>query len=394
MFVQRPLNKTLMNKKLSIFLLILIMCSGVFAQKTPNLALTPPMGWNSWNKFGCDINEKVIKEMADAMVSTGMSKLGYEYVVIDDCWQVSRKSDGTIVADSVKFPSGIKNLADYIHSKGLKFGIYSCGGLTTCQGRPGSHGYEVIDANTYAKWGVDYLKYDWCDSEGIDAVKAFTDMSDALAKSGRPIVFSLCEQGGNRPWMWAQNVGHLWRTTLDIQDCWDCKVSWDGIGWITILDQQVGLEKFAGPGHWNDRDMLEVGNGKMKNNEYIAHFSFWCLLSAPLIADNDLRSMDESTRLILPNENAIKINQDKLGIQGSKIFDEGDFEVWSKKLSNNETALIFFNRNWKDNSFNIDWIQLGILNNRHLFDIWKNAEAGDTFTTSKLTIPAHFVLYA
>jgi len=382
-----------MKNNLLILLFLLLPFSGVFAQKTQNLALTPPMGWNSWNKFGCDINEKIIKEMADAMVTTGMAKLGYEYIVIDDCWQVSRKPDGTIVADSIRFSSGIKSLADYVHSKGLKFGIYSDGGRSTCQGRPGSHGYEIIDANTYAGWGVDYLKYDWCDSEGIDAVKAYTDMSKALAGSGRPIVFSLCEQGNNRPWKWAQNVGHLWRTTLDIQDCWDCKVSWGGIGWTTILDQQVGLEKFAGPGHWNDPDMLEVGNGQMKNNEYIAHFSFWCLLAAPLMAGNDLRTMDEPTKRILTNKNAIKINQDKLGIQGSKIFDEGDFEIWSKKLSDNETAIIFFNRHWKENTIKVDWRQLGIKHNCKLFDIWKDAEVGNTGTTSGLTIPGRSVLF-
>jgi alpha-galactosidase len=380
------------NSILTLFFLFFAL-SGVFAQKTQNLAMTPPMGWNSWNKFGCDINEKVIKEMADAMVATGMSKLGYEYIVIDDCWQIARQSNGTILADSTRFPSGIKSLADYIHAKGLKFGIYSCAGRKTCQQRPGGNGYEVIDANTYAKWGVDYLKYDWCNSEGIDPVKAYTDMSNALAKSGRPIVFSLCEWGSSRPWSWAKNVGHLWRTTGDIIDCWDCKADWGGMGWTTILDQQVGLEKFAGPGHWNDPDMLEVGNGKMKNNEYIAHFSFWCLLAAPLMAGNDLRSMDEPTKKILSNSNAIKVNQDKLGIQGSKIFDEGDFEIWSKKLSNNETAIIFFNRNEKENTFKIDWKQLGINHNSQLFDIWKNAEIGSTGTTSKVTIPGHSVLF-
>ena len=382
-----------MKNKLLILLFLLLPLSGVFAQKTPNLALTPPMGWNSWNKFGSDINEKIVKEIADAMVSTGMSKLGYEYIVIDDYWQISRKADGTIVADSTKFPSGIKSLADYIHSKGLKFGIYSDGGRLTCGGRPGSHGYEEIDAKTYASWGVDYVKYDWCNAEGINRIKAYTDMSKALANSGRPIVFSLCEWGGSRPWTWAKNVGHLWRTTGDIQDCWDCKADFGGFGWTSILDMQVGLEKFAGPDHWNDPDMLEVGNGKMKNKEYIAHFSFWCLLAAPLIAGNDLRTMTDSTRMILTNENAIKVNQDKLGIQGSKIFDESDFEIWSKKLSNNETAIIFFNRNWEENTYKIDWKKLGIKQNSLMFDIWKNAELGNTGTTSELTIPGRSVLF-
>ena len=383
----------MMNNKILFFSLLLLPLSGIYAQKAQNLALTPPMGWNSWNKFACNINETIVREMADAMVSTGMSKVGYEYIVIDDCWQIARKSDGTIVADSSRFPSGIKSLADYVHSKGLKFGIYSCGGTLTCGNRPGSHGYEEKDARTYASWGVDYVKYDWCNAEGFNREVAYTDMSRALANSGRPMVFSLCEWGGGRPWTWAKNVGHLWRTTGDIQDCWDCKASFGGYGWTSILDMQVGLEKFAGPDHWNDPDMLEVGNGGMKNKEYVAHFSFWCLLAAPLIAGNDLRTMDDSTRIILTNENAIKINQDKLGIQGSKVFDEGDFEVWSKKLSNNETALIFFNRNWEEFTFNIDWNKLGIMKNSQMFDIWKNTVVGNTSTTKELTIPGHSVLF-
>ena len=241
------------------------------AQKMEGLALTPPMGWNSWNKFGCDINEGLIKEIADAFVVSGMKDAGYEYIVIDDCWQVNRDEDGKIVADPERFPSGIKALADYVHSKGLKFGIYSCAGVQTCQGRPGSHGFEEVDANTYAEWGVDYLKYDFCNAKGFDAHKAYTDMSTALANTGRPIVFSICEWGTNRPWAWAKDVGHLWRTTYDIMDCWECRRDSTGLDWASILDKQVGLEKYAGPGHWNDPDMLEVGNGNMTVNEYRAH---------------------------------------------------------------------------------------------------------------------------
>jgi len=382
-----------MKNKLLVLLFLSLSFSGVYAQKTQNLALRPPMGWNSWNKFACGINEKIVREMADALVATGMSKLGYEYIVLDDCWQSARKGDGTIIADSTMFPSGIKNLADYVHSKGLKFGIHTCGGRLSCNNRLGSHGYEVIDANTYAEWGVDFVKLDWCFSEGIDPVKAYTDMSTALAKSGRPIVFSMCEWGGSRPWTWAKNVGHLWRTTGDIQDCWDCKASFGGYGWTSILDMQVGLEKFAGPGHWNDPDMLEVGNGGMKYKEYVAHFSFWCLLAAPLMAGNDLRTMNDSIKMIFTNENAIQINQDKLGIQGSKIFDEGDFEVWSKKLSNNETAYILFNRNFEQKTYQIDWKKLGVTRNKQMFDIWKNTIVGNTKTTSEFTIPGHSVFF-
>jgi len=379
-------------KKL-IFLAIIFACISAKAQKTPNLVPTPPMGWNSWNKFGCDVSEKLIKEIADAYIVNGFKEAGYEYIVIDDCWQIDRDANGKIVVDPVRFPSGMKALADYVHSKGLKFGIYSCAGRKTCAGRPGSNGYEVIDANTYAEWGVDYLKYDWCSSEGIDPVKAYTDMSNALAKSGRPIVFSMCEWGSNRPWSWAQNVGHLWRTTGDIQDCWDCKRDWGGMGWVTILDLQVGLEKYAGPGHWNDPDMLEVGNGHMKYHEYVAHFSFWCLLASPLMAGNDLRTMNDSIKNILLNKDAIAVNQDKAGIQGKKVFDESDFEIWSKPLQNGDIAVIFFNRNEKKFEYPALWETAGIKENMKVYDIWKHKEIGTTQQMKTVTIDGHSVLF-
>ena len=379
-------------KKLILMLLFSAGLSAI-AQKTPNLVPTPPMGWNSWNKFGCDVSEKLIMEVADAFVVNGFQDAGYEYIVIDDCWQIDRDSNGKIVVDKKRFPSGIKALADYVHSKGLKFGIYSCAGRKTCQERPGSNGYEVIDANTYAEWGVDYLKYDWCFSEGIDPVKAYTDMSNALAKSGRPIVFSMCEWGNSRPFTWAQNVGHLWRTTGDIQDCWDCKRDWGGMGWTTILDMQVGLEKYAGPGHWNDPDMLEVGNGHMKYHEYIAHFSFWSLLAAPLMAGNDIRNMNDSIKNILLNPDAIAVNQDKDGIQGQKVYDDGDFEIWNKPLQNGDVAVIFFNRNEKKYEFPALWETAGIKEDRKVFDIWKHQDIGTTKKIQTVTVEGHSVLF-
>jgi alpha-galactosidase len=376
-------------------LLIAVFLTGLVAsaQKTPGLIQTPPMGWNSWNKFGCDVSEKLIMETADAFVESGFKDAGYEYIVIDDCWQIARDADGKIVVDSTRFPSGIKKLADYVHSKGLKFGIYSCAGTKTCAGRPGSNTYELIDANTYAEWGVDYLKYDWCSSEGIDPEKAYTDMSTALAKSGRPIVFSMCEWGNSRPYTWAKNVGHLWRTTGDIQDCWDCKRDWGGMGWTTILDMQVGLEKYAGPGHWNDPDMLEVGNGHMKYNEYIAHFSFWSLLAAPLMAGNDLRNMNDSIKNILLNQDAIAVNQDKAGIQGSKVYDDGDFEIWSKPLQNGDVAVIFFNRNERKYEFPALWETIGIKGNKKVFDIWQHKITGTTNNIKTVSIDGHSVLF-
>jgi alpha-galactosidase len=290
-------------------------CYTTNAQKFDSLALTPPMGWNSWNHFHCDVNEDVIKEIADAMVSSGMKEAGYQYIVIDDCWQVGRDKEGYIIPDPERFPSGMKALGDYIHSKGLKFGIYSDAGILTCKKRPGSRGYEFQDARTYASWGVDYLKYDWCNHGTQDAKASYSIMRDALYAAGRPIVFSICEWGSNEPWKWADEVGHLWRTTGDIQPCYDCKVNWGELGWIHILDKQVELSAYAGPGHWNDPDMLEVVNEGLTFNESRAHFTMWCMLAAPLMAGNDLRNMNKETIDILTNKNLIAINQDVLGKQ-------------------------------------------------------------------------------
>ena len=381
-----------MKRKIIIALLLSIGISS-YAQKHKGLALTPPMGWNSWNAFRCDINEDQIKGIADIFVEAGMKDIGYEYIVIDDCWQIDRDKNGKIIPDPERFPSGIKALADYIHSKGLKFGIYSCAGTKTCQNRPGSNGYEEIDANTYAEWGVDYLKYDWCHSEGIDPHKAYRDMSTALANTGRPIVFSMCEWGNSRPWTWAEDVGHLWRTTNDILDCWDCRREWGGMGWTIILDAQVGLEKYAGPGHWNDPDMLEVGNGKMSYNEYVAHFSFWCLLAAPLMAGNDLREMDDSTKEILLNKDAVAINQDAAGIQGSKVFDESDFEIWKKELQNGDLAIIYFNRNQRTFTFPTLWEEIGITDNMRVYDVWKHEEIGEVDQLKNIEIEGHSVKF-
>jgi len=310
------------------------------------------MGWNSWNQFGCRITEQLVREMADAMVSSGMKDAGYEYIVIDDCWQRSRDSAGNIVADPKTFPSGIKSLADYVHSKGLKFGIYSDGGTMTCAGRPGSSGYEFQDARTYASWGVDYLKYDWCHSEGQSAKASYSLMRDALFKAKRPIVFSMCEWGSNEPWLWAKDVAHLWRTTGDISDCWSCESNWGSSGVMQILDQQVKLRGYSGPGHWNDPDMLEVGNDGLTQVEARAHFGLWCMLNAPLMAGNDLRSMSKEIAQILMNEEVIAINQDELGRQALKWMDYGDLEIWLKPLANGDFALGILNRSDQKISFN------------------------------------------
>src|SRR5437868_1070059 len=323
------------------------------------LARTPPMGWNSWNKFGCNVSEKLIKEMADALVSTGMRDAGYQYVVIDDCWQVERDAEGNIIADTQRFPSGMKVLADYVHSKGLKFGLYSDAGTLTCQKRPGGRGYVFQDARQYAAWGVDYLKYDWCASGTQNAQASYAIMRDALAKAGRPIVFSICEWGTAKPWLWAREVGNLWRTTGDIQDCWDCKRDWGGMGFVHILDLQDGLEAYAGPGHWNDPDMLEVGNGGMTATEYRAHFSLWCILAAPLMAGNDIRTMSPETAALLTNREVIAVDQDAAGLQGRRVRRDADADVWAKQLSDGSRAVALLNRGKAEGRITVSWNEIG-----------------------------------
>jgi len=356
------------------------------------LALTPPMGWNSWNRFACNVTEDLVKSAADAMVSSGMKDAGYEYVVIDDCWQISRDAAGNIVADAKTFPAGIKALADYVHSKGLKFGIYSDAGTKTCAGRPGSRGHEYQDALQYAAWGVDYLKYDWCNTGTANAQAAYSTMRDALNSSGRPIVFSLCEWGTNKPWLWAKNIGNLWRTTGDISDCWTCKK--DQLSWTQILDLQVGLEAYAGPGHWNDPDMLEVGNGGMTATEYRAHFSFWCLLAAPLMAGNDLKNMTPEIKEILSNKEVIAVNQDQLGMQGRRVRKSGDSEVWSKQLKDGGRAVILLNRGSAGTDISVSWEDLGYPAHvsAAVRDLWAKKDLGKSTGTFSATVASHAVV--
>jgi alpha-galactosidase len=382
----------------NIFVFIfLVIANFSFAQKFKNLAPTPPMGWNSWNKFQCDsINENVVKQIADAMVNSGMKDAGYQYVVIDDCWQIARDSAGFIIVDSTKFPSGIKVLADYVHSKGLKFGIYSCAGVRTCAGRPGSRGHEFQDAYTYAKWGVDYFKEDWCNTDGQTAKESYTLMRDAMYKAGRPVVFSLCDWGLSSPWSWASDVGNLWRTTGDIADSWDKGYGQEGHMWggsvLMNLDMQRKLEKYAGPDHWNDPDMLEVGNGGLTINEERAHFSLWCMLAAPLIAGNDLRHMTKETTGILTNKEMIAIDQDALGKQGYIIDDKSDYQIYMKPLSSGDTAICLFNRADATKDVTANWNELKIGNNFKLRDVWKHADVGTTATSFKASIPKHDVV--
>ena len=395
-----------MNQFLAIITTISIFSEGVFAEKFEQLGKTPPLGWNSWNTFACEVDEKLIRDMADAMVESGMKDAGYEYINIDDCWHGERDSDGNIQVNKDRFPSGMKALADYVHSKGLKIGIYSDAGNKTCAGFPGSRGHEYQDALTYAEWGIDYLKYDWCDTENINPIGAYTTMRDALHKAGRPIFFSICEWGDNKPWDWAQNVGHAWRTTGDIYPCWNCELnhgSWSSWGVLPILDKQEKLRKFAGPGHWNDMDMMEVGNG-MTEAQDRSHFSLWAIMNSPLIAGNDLRSMSDITRRILTNKRVIAVNQDKLGVQAMKYIHAEDLMVFVKPLENKQWAFLFLNRGDTPLSYTHNWLHYYELKddifNHHIdfrkakfnwVDLW-DGNKGDTAQPLQLQIPPHDVV--
>ena len=355
------------------------------------LAQTPPMGWNSWNTFGGRINEAVIRETADAMVSTGLKDAGYEYVVIDDLWEADERVEGRLTWDSEIFPNGIPALADYVHDKGLKFGIYSCAGSHTCAGKPASYGYEEVDAQTFAEWGVDFLKYDFCYAPaGVDGPMLYRRMGQALRATGRPILYSLCEWGSHKPWEWgATTGGHMWRTTGDIYDAWE-----------SVLDvgfrRQVGLEAYAGPGRWNDPDMLIVGmhgegnvaRGGCTDVEYRSHFSLWCMLAAPLMIGCDVRNMSQATSDILLNTEVIALNQDLLGRQGYKVgsIDWGGEQahVWAKPLLDGSIAVAMFNLgDMQGRRIAVAWESLGLHDRRPctVRDLWAHEDLG-TFTSS------------
>ncbi|KAL2243800.1 UNVERIFIED_CONTAM: Alpha-galactosidase [Sesamum indicum] len=326
------------------------------------LALTPQMGWNSWNHFQCNIEEKLIRETADAMVSTGLAALGYEYINLDSLTRYACSLlQGNLVPKASTFPSGIKALADYVHGKGLKLGIYSDAGTQTCSKQmPGSLGYEEQDAKTFASWGIDYLKYDNCNNNGISAKERYPVMAKALLNSGRSIFFSMCEWGQEDPATWAKSVGNSWRTTGDISDSWDSMTS--------RADLNDKWASYAGPGGWNDPDMLEVGNGGMNGNEYRSHFSIWALVKAPLLIGCDIRSVDKETLGLLSNKEVIAINQDKLGIQGKKIKKDGDLEVWGGPLSGNRVAILLLNRGASQATITAYWSDLG-LNSTTVVDV-------------------------
>ncbi|MGO4457800.1 NPCBM/NEW2 domain-containing protein [Streptomyces sp. M-16] len=346
------------------------------------------MGFNNWNSTHCraEFNETMVKGIADLFVSKGLKAAGYRYVNLDDCWALpNRDASGNLVPDPARFPNGIKALADYVHGKGLKFGIYTSAGTRTCDtaGFPGGLGHEQADANLFASFGVDYLKYDNCNNQGVDARKRYTDMADALRNTGRPIVFSLCEWGQNKPWEWAAPLGHLWRTTGDIGDSWSSM--------IDIAHRNQPLAPYAGPGRWNDPDMLEVGNGGMNAAEYRTHFTLWSMMSAPLLIGTDLRKATAETFEILSNPDVIAVDQDPLGRQGTVVSDSGGLVVMVKELENGDRAVSLTNETGSAStvSTTMDALGIGSRGPYALKDLWTKAVSTNTSGTISVSVPSH-----
>ena len=360
------------------------------AQALPNnLALTPPMGWNDWNAYGCNVSETLVKQTADKIVSAGLAAAGYQYVNIDDCWmQHSRDSAGNLQPDFGKFPDGISGTAAYVHAKGLKLGIYEDAGTATCAGYPGSLGHEAQDARTFAAWGVDYLKYDNCNNNGSTTteqyIARYSAMRDALAATGRPIVYSICEWGVNAPWTWAGDVGNLWRTTGDIQANYASMLS--------IFHQNAGLASYAGPGKWNDPDMLEVGNG-MSATEDRAHFSLWAQMAAPLLAGNNLVNAGSTTLSILGNRAVIAVDQDSAGKQGRMVSSSGGFDVLAKPLANGDVSVVLFNENASTATISTTAAAIGKTgaSSYTLNDLWAGTTSSTAGTISA-SVPGHGVV--
>jgi alpha-galactosidase len=381
-------------RSLVVVALFILPASLVQAQTT-DIAAAPPMGWNSWNHFHRNVDDATIRAQAVAMVSSGMRDAGYTYINIDDTWEGERDGSGVIHTNS-KFPD-MKALADFVHSKGLKIGIYSSPGAKTCAKFEGSYGHELQDAQTYAAWGIDYLKYDLCglreQMKAADSpeaahkimVDAYIKMRDALRSTGRPIVYSLCQYGNDAVWEWGPSVGgNLWRTTGDISDRY---ASMENIGF-----SQAGLARFAGPGHWNDPDMLEVGNGGMNTVEYRTHMSLWAILAAPLLAGNDLTTMTPETIALLTNKDVIAIDQDRAGRPGDRVSATGPIEIWARPLADGSKAVGIFNRHPSLMSANVDFKQLGFKNDVKVRDLWQQKDLGNLGHTYTAKIPGHGVL--
>lgn len=342
------------------------------------------MGWNSWNRFQTGIDERLIHQTAEALVETGMRDAGYRYVVIDDGWEASkRNADGDLESDPDRFGSGIADLAQRVHGLELRFGLYTDAGSATCQGFPASLGSEERDARRFASWGVDYVKVDWCHTEGLRGRTQYPIWTEAFRRAGRPMILSICEWGRDRPWEWGPEVGHLWRTCWDIQDTWSSLIG--------VLDHQRGIAPHAGPDGWNDPDMLEVGNGGMTMDEYRAHFSLWCVLAAPLMAGNDLRDMSDDVRAILSAPEPIAVDQDTLGKQGDLVRAERSAEIWARELAGGARAVVLFNRSLRSEEIVVRWADLGWDPRDRVIvrDLWERTDRGVFAEGYAATVPSH-----
>ncbi len=371
------------------------------------LAPTPPMGWNSWNMFGSAINEDAVRGTADALIASGLKDCGYNYIVIDDCWSVkeSRDSDGNLVADPEKFPGGMKALADYVHSLGFKFGIYSDAAEKTCAGYPGSLGFEEQDAKLWASWDIDFLKYDYCAApeDQATAIERYTTMGNALKNSGREFLFSLCEWGGRSPHLWGREAGgHMWRVSGDIFDTWVnvWMPTWNGygLGVDVSLDIAADLHSYGGPDRWNDLDMLVVGlkgkghipGGGLTFLEYQTHMSLWAFACSPLMIGCDVRAMDTETAGLLMNREVLAINQDALGIPGYRVKQNRGLEVWRKPLSDGTTAVALFNRGSAGADIKFTASEIGMLDSSKLVrNLWKQEDIADFTTDFSCRVQPH-----
>ena len=391
----------------SLLIFCILLSSILSAQKFDGLATTPPMGWNSWNTFATEIDEKLVMDTADLFIELGLKEAGYTYIVLDDGWmKKERDRNGNLVPDPIKFPSGMKNLADYVHSKGLKFGLYSCAGATTCAGYPGSRGHEYQDAKTFSAWGVDFLKYDWCDTDNLNAKGAYETMSNALANAKRPVLFSICEWGNNQPWEWGAALGQMWRVSGDITNCWDCEVdhgSWSSWGVWKIINMRKDIRYAAGPNGWNDLDMMEVGNG-MTLSEDRSHFALWNMMASPLILGNDIRTSKHETIDILTNKEVLNVGQDSMGIQGFRVSNKDSLEIWAKPLTGSTWAVSFVNMSKEPFSLEYDWklaeirdyindLKLNVNENKfYIRNLFSHKNMGSTDKTLRYKLETHDVL--
>lgn len=374
------------------FCLAVVLSDAKAEAQNVRLAITPPMGWNTWYAFGCKITEAQVRAEADAMVANGMKAAGYDYVNLDDCWQGARNARGNI-HPSAAFPN-MKGLAEYLHARGFKFGIYSSPGPTTCGGRPGSYEHEAQDARTYASWGVDFLKYDWCSARSVykpsQMREAYEKMHEAILRTGRPMLYSLCQYGMEAVWLWGPTVGaNMWRTTGDVSDRIDFQ-EYERMMFVGF--RQDGLQRYAGPGHWNDPDMLQMGNHGLNLDEQRTQMSLWCLLAAPLISSSDLTRLTPDELAILTNPEVIAVDQDPLGIQGYRVSQAGPVEIWVKPLSNHRMAVGLFNSGESTLPAAIDFRKIGFSHSLKVRDLWRRKDLGSFTGEFSAVAPRHGVV--